>query len=195
MKRLIQLALLLAPLAGCAHLAGGGSSARDRADLWSAAQVALAEQEYVRAEAVFTQLSTRFPDSLEGRESLFYLGALHLDPRNPGWDAGPAQDRLEQYLAGMETATAPRLYRYPEAQILHEIARQLNLPPAERVAALQPGERVVEERVLVPAQQSRELADEVVRLRQLLAERDARVAQQQEELERIRRTLTAPARP
>jgi hypothetical protein len=197
MKRLIQFAVLLVPLAGCAHLPIGGTTVRDRVALWDAAHAALAAEDFARATANFRHLADWHPETLEGRESLFYLGAIHIDPRNPNWSTGPAEDRLGSYLALSEDEGAPRLYRYPEARILHEIARQLNLPAESRVAALQPEERVVEveHRVVAPAEESRELAGEVERLRQQVTERDARIRQQQEELERIRRTLTTPPRP
>jgi len=195
MKRLVRLLTVLLPLGGCAHLGFGGGEAAERADLWTRAQEALAAQEFATAEAAFLEIRDRFPDTLEGRESLFYLGTIHIDPRNPEWDPRPAEDRLAEYLALMEQEDEDsRIYRYPEARTLHELARQLNLPPESRVAGLQPEERVVtvEERVVVPGQQSRELAAEVADLRRQLAERDARIRQQAEELERIRRTLTGP---
>ena len=194
MKRLISLAVV-AVMAGCAHLPGGGSGP-DRDDLWATGHAALADLEFAQAERAFAELARDFAGSLEARESIFYLGAIRLDPRNEDWDPGMAEERLGDYLAIMRDGT--RLYRYPEARTLHEIARQLNLPPDSRVAALQPEERVVtvQERVLVPAQQSQDLAAQIEQLRQQVAERDARIRQQQEELERIRRTLTTPpARP
>jgi TolA-binding protein len=195
MKRLIQLVMVLAPLAGCAHLLPG-SDAGSRARLWTEGHEALARNEFAAAESAFTLLSERYPRSLEGRESLFYLGSIHLDPRNPEWDPEPAEEHFNQYLSFAGTNDGPRVYRYPEAAALHELARQLNLPPEARVPGLQPGERVVrvEDRVVVPASESRELTEQVERLREQLAERDARIRQQQEELDRIRRTLTAPPR-
>jgi hypothetical protein len=190
------LLLVLTGAAGCAHLVGTTEDPRQRTALWAEAQEALAVENFVGAEAAFSRLADGFANSLEGRESLFYLGSIRLDPRNPEWDPAVAQTRLGQYLSYIAMPDGPRLYRYPEAHTLHEIARQLNLPPDSRVAGLQPEERVVTiaERVVVPAEQSRELASEVERLRQQLAERETRIRQQQEELERIRRTLTGPGR-
>lgn len=196
MKRLITCAVVLAVATGCSHLRIDRSGSSERTDLWTEAHQALSREDYPRAEASFRTIVSGYTETLEGRESLFYLGALHLDPRNPDWDPVLAQDWLEEYLAFMGTG-GPRLYRYPEALTLHEIARQLNLPPHSRVEGLQPEERIVtiEERVLIPAEQSQELSAEIERLRQQLAEREARIQEQQEELERIRRTLTAPTRP
>lgn len=192
MKRFAQLLLVLASLTGCAAVGLGGGESADRMELWHRAQEALAAERFEEAEGVFETLARSHPNTLEGRESLFYLGSLRLDPRNPEWDPVPAEARLGEYLAFMEREDGPRLFRYPEARTLHELARQLNLPPDSRVAGLQPQERVVtvEERVVVPGQQSREMAGQIEQLRQQVAERDARIQAQEEELERIRRTLT-----
>jgi len=194
MKLPIQLALIVALLTGCAHLPSIGGESEDATSLWSQAQESLARLDFRGAETSFGRLARNHGGSLEGRESLFYLGAIRLDPRNNDWDSEIAQERLGEYLAPMGEVGGPRLYRYPEAATLHEIARQLNLPPDSRIESLQPEERVVtiEERVLVPAEQSRELATQVERLRQQVAERDETIRLQQEELDRIRRTLTGP---
>src|SRR5690606_10279469 len=96
---------------------------------------------------------------------------------------------LSLYLEG-DSAYLATLHRRPEAVTLLQLARQLNMPAEERVPGLQPETRVVTERVVVPARESRALAAEVDRLRRLLAERDATIQQQKEELERIRKTLT-----
>jgi hypothetical protein len=196
MRFTYPIVLLAALASGCAHLTAGQAAPRERMALWEQGQEALAVNDFVRAEEAFQRLAREHAGTLEGRESLFYLGAIRLDPRNARWDSQAAEVRFGEYLRYLTIEDAPRLYRYPEAQTLHEIARQLNLPPDSRVAMLQPEERVVtvQERVVVPAAQSRELAAEVERLRQQVTERDTRIRQQQEELDRIRRTLTGPGR-
>ncbi|MEX0912739.1 MAG: hypothetical protein WD737_00645 [Gemmatimonadota bacterium] len=192
MKRLVQLALLILPLSGCAHFGLAGNEAEVRQNLWSQAHEALAGGDYSGAAANFERLARTYPTTLEGRESLFYLGAIGLDPRNPAWDSAPAEEWFSRYLGLVGEDGEPRLYRYPEARTLEEIARQLNLPAASRVIGLQPEERVVvqEDRVVAPATESRQLASEIERLQAELADRDARIREQQAELERIRRTLT-----
>jgi TolA-binding protein len=193
MKRLIMLALLGAIGSGCAHLGQPAADARIRTELWTEAQYAFWSGDFVVADATFARLARDYPRTLEGQESLFYLGALRLDPRNPNWDSAAAERRLGSYLALLE-GEGPRLYRYPEARSMFELASELNRPADSRIAALQPGERTirVEERVIVPGQEARELQAEVTRLRQQIAERDTRIREQQEELERIRRTLIGP---
>jgi hypothetical protein len=193
MKRLILLALWGVVGSGCAHLGAATGETRMRGELWTEAQDAFWSGNFASAEATFSRLARDHAGTLEGQESLFYLGAIRLDPRNPNWDSSAAEQRLGSYLALLETE-GPRLYRYPEALSMYELARELNLPPDSRIAALQPGERTIriEERVVVPGQEARDLQAEVTRLRQQLAERDARIREQQEELERIRRTLIGP---
>jgi hypothetical protein len=193
MKRTLSLVILLL-LPACAHL-GLGTSQRDRSEAWTEAHQAFELGEFARATALFEELSERHPDSLEGRESLFYLGVLHLDPRNPNWASLPAETSLARYL-GLDESSPGTIHRRPEGRTLLQLAQQLNMPPQARVPGLQP-EVVTREiegpRVVVPAQESRALAAEVERLRAQLAERDATIRQQREELERIRRTLTRPA--
>jgi hypothetical protein len=196
MKAAVLLPVLGALLFGCAHLQAGQVDARLRTDLWVEAQEAYWRGEFTRAESRFARLARDHAGTLEGQESLFYLGAMRLDPRHDDWDSEVAETYLSDYLDLLD-GEGPRLYRYPEARSLHELARELNLPPGDRIAALQPGERTirVEERVVVPGAQARDLEAEVARLRQQVAERDTRIQQQQEELERIRRTLIGPGRP
>lgn len=194
MKRLAAYLLVLTTLSGCAQLLGTRGESR-RASMWVEAQHALWEGNFPAALEGFTYLQESFPETVEGRESLFYLGVIFMDPRNDEWDSEPAESHLTNYLSLLSDG-GPPLYRYPEAKTLYELAHQLNLPANDRVAALQPEERVirVEERVVVPASESRDLTAEVARLREDLAASQATNQQQQEELERIRRTLTAPSR-
>lgn len=194
MKRLFLMVLLLLPLGGCAHLNLPFGERHDRATLWEDAQSALAAGEFSIAERTFRRLATEYPGSTEGRESLFFLGAIRIDPRNPYWNAQSAETYLAEYLAAEEGGD--RLIRKPEAKTLHEIARQLNLPPQSRVAGLQPEQpEVVEDRLVVPGSELREQEEMIQQLREQITQRDARIEQLEEELERIRRTLTGPGAP
>lgn len=181
--------LAVALLPGCAALGFGGGGDRSGDD-WSQAHQALAVEDYARAAAFFQRLVNEQPESALAREAVFYLGAMRMDPRNPAWDPKPAEGLLRQYLAF--DSVRPVIGNRAEADILLQLAAQLNMPPRERLPAFQP-EVVVEtrpERVIVPAQESRALAAEVAQLRREVAAKDSTIQAQREEIERIRRTLT-----
>ncbi|CAN5841339.1 hypothetical protein BH23GEM6_BH23GEM6_09610 [soil metagenome] len=195
--KLIFLVAFFVVLPACAHL-GLVTGQRDRTASWIEAHNAFSNEDFARASALFSELAERHPNTLEGRESLFYLGTMRLDPRNPHWDPQPAEAALARYLAS-DTMQVGAAQRRPEGQTLLQLAQQLNMAPRDRVPGLQP-EVVTREvevqvqvpRVVVTAQESRALSAEVERLRGQVAERDATIRQQREELERIRRTLARP---
>lgn len=188
MKR-ICLLLSTVLLSSCAQLGLFNSTPPERLRLWDEAHRALTAEDFAQATTLFGRVAHEYPDSDAGRESLFYLGTIRLDPRNPGWDPAPAEEHLKQYLA-MDSVQPGSVHRRPEAHTLLQLARQLNMPAEERVPGLQPGTRVVTQRVVVPARESRALSEEVDRLRKQVTDRDATIRQQREELERIRKTLT-----
>lgn len=188
---------LAATLAACAHRVGAGSAdARERAQLWHDAHIALYQEDFPRAEALFRQLAVEHPETTDGREALFYVGGIHLDPRNPEWNTERAETVLRQYL--LQDTVGTLINRRPEATTLFELARQLNLPPEARVSGLQPGRPAPDDddppRPATPATQLSDLQEENERLRGELAQRDDQVRRQREELERIRRAL-APRTP
>ncbi|MDQ3388170.1 MAG: hypothetical protein M3483_01570 [Gemmatimonadota bacterium] len=191
--------LLVALLVGCAPLSrmGGGS---ERADLWRSAHWAFLAQRFQEADSIFSRLTEHHSDSQEGREAHFYLGTIRMDPRNPGWDSGAAAAELRLYLAEADSADPRAIGRRPEATTLLELASQLNLPPSDRIAALQP-DTVMRTRTvsgaprrIVSAEESRALGAEVDRLRGMVRERDETIRRQREELNRIRNTLAPSGR-
>jgi len=188
MKRTWLLPIFLI-LASCSQLGLLRPDVDEDVLLWEAAHDALSSGAFARADTLFSRLASTFPETTAGRESHFYLGTMRLDPRNPAWDPSPAERHLGRYLAA-DTTEPGTVHRRPEAETLFQLARQLTMPAEERVPGLQPETRVVTQRVVVPATESRALAAEVGRLRQQVAERDATIQQQKEELERIRKTLT-----
>jgi hypothetical protein len=191
MKRL-PIALLPILLLSCAHLPGTRGEQRARSELWHLAHTALYTEDFARADSLFTTLAATYPNADEGREALFYLGTVYIDPRNPDWSSERTETALRQYLH--QDTLGSLIHRRPEALTLLELSKQLNLPPDQRVAGLQPGTRTLVERVVTPATQQRELAAEVDRLRRMVAERDEQIRRQREELDRIRRAL-APRSP
>lgn len=188
-------ALLVLFLGACAHLGVHTTDHRARDALWDQAHRALESAEFARADSLFTRLAADYPDSDAGRESLFYLGALRLDPRNPDWDPQPAEARLRRYL-DMDSSKETAIHRRPEAEVLVEIAHQLNLPPSQRITGLQPGEKVVKvPQRIVAYKETETQANEITDLRQQVASRDAQIKKLQDELDRIRKTLTTGRTP
>lgn len=200
MKRLRALSLLLVVLVpACAHLGlGSGDGSRDA--LWRSGHLALRAGNFRGADSAFARLALHFPDTDQGREALFYLGAIRLDPRNPGWTSRGAADYLSRYLAKADSGDRAEIHRQPEARTLLELANQLNLPAGDRVRALQPQTDTVYRtgpgRIRVaPAEESQALQTENDRLRRVIADREETIKRQREELERIRNTLAPGRRP
>jgi hypothetical protein len=184
--------MLLLALSACAHLGHLGPSpdGSDVADqMWDEAHRALAAGDFISADSLFTRLSVEYPQTDAGRESVFYLGVIRLDPRNPAWDPAPAEQELHRYL-DEDSAGVGTIHRRPEAQTLYELAHQLTMPAESRVPGLQPETRVVTKRVVAPAKESQALADEVADLHRQLDAKDAQIQKLSDELERIRKTLT-----
>jgi len=198
MKR-ICLLVCLGLLAGCAQLLANRDEPDPMRQLWDEAQQALTAMDYPRAAESFNRIAERFPDSSEARESLFFLGMMRLDPRNPEWDPKPAEELLLRYMTP-DSASPVAIQRRTEAETLYQLANQLNLPPEDRIPELQPETKVVEKvvpRRVAPVTNTRAAMAEAARLRREVSERDARIREQQEtirnqqeELERIRKTLT-----
>jgi len=182
--------LLLAFFGACAHLPSAGPN--PSLALWNEAHAALQAQQFARADSLFTRLSTEYAESREGREARFYRGVIALDPRNPRWNPKPAETELERYVAS--DSLPGGVQRLPEAETLLELAKQLNLPSAERVPGLKSETRTVvtpgPTRVITRAGETQAAAAEAERLRARLAERDEEVRRLREELDRIRKTLT-----
>lgn len=187
MKRLgLTLTCLL--LASCASAGAERREASALTELWRQAHWALNAGQFARADTLFGVLIRDYGDTPTGREGLFYLGAVRLDPRNPSWSSELAETSLGLYLGSDSAGQMER--RRPEARTLYELARQLNLPTEARVPGLQAETRVVERRVVVPAREATTLQAEVARLRDQVAARDVQIKRQEEELDRIRKTLS-----
>ncbi|MBA2571654.1 MAG: hypothetical protein H0V06_01315, partial [Gemmatimonadetes bacterium] len=59
-------------------------------ELWRNAHTAFAQERFADAERGFRRVAAEFPERREGREALFYLGSLQMDPRNPKWEPDSA---------------------------------------------------------------------------------------------------------
>jgi hypothetical protein len=185
MKRLLLLGLV-ALLGACAHLPGrqARAEADRRADLWNRAHLALYDSAFARADSLFTRLAADHGGSSEGREAIFYLGTVHLDPRNPAANIERAETAFLRYLD--RNGDEVILHRRPEALTLLALVREITRQPEAPTPVSVPA--------TPPAASIRELQEENDRLRRQIAQRDEQIRQQREELDRIRRAL-APRAP
>ncbi len=190
MKRPVLLLLLLTLLSACATLGLGSrrGEERTRTRLWEQAHAAVAQDSLRVAKAIFQRLVVEHPRTYEGHESRFYLGVLSLDPRS-GVDLGAARQNLSLYLAE-DSLHTPRGHRTRDAASLYALTTELLKPCGGRDAGLP---CPVDTRVVVregePAPPPGEATAELARLRREIAERDARIRELNEELQRIRNTL------
>jgi hypothetical protein len=191
--------LLVLVLASCASVTGQlGPGAVERDRLWREAHAAMAADSFRVATAAFQRLANAHPNTMEGREALFFIGTLYLDPDNPALDPAVAAQNFELYLARDPDAERRRVLRWPEAEALLGLSRELMIPCEERETALRCDPVEIVRRVTVPGPgepgQPPPAANgaEAARLRTQLAERDATIRQLREELRRIRETLAPP---
>lgn len=183
---------LAALLSACAVFAPEnlGPDAARRDGLWRQGHAAMQRDSFRVAMAAFQRLSAEHPHSDFGREALFYLGTLYLEPSNPAYDAGLATQNLELYLTA--DTQGGRVTRRPEAETLLALSRQLTLPCEQRTGSLRCDPQVVTRpggSDTVVVRQGSDQSAEVSRLRRELNERDATIRGLREELERIRNTL------
>ncbi|HEV3050758.1 MAG TPA: hypothetical protein VGX50_10630 [Longimicrobium sp.] len=185
-------AILLATLlSGCAVFAPEnlGPDAARRDDLWRQGHAAMQRDSFRVAMAAFQRLAAEHPRSDYGRDALFYLGTLYLEPANPSYDAGLAVQNLEFYLAA--DTREGRLPRRPEAETLLALSRQLALPCEQRTGSLRCDPQIIarSDTTVVVRPGGGDNSAEVARLRRELNERDATIRELREELQRIRNTL------
>lgn len=178
----------------CATVGIGGSGGRR--ELWEQAHEAMSRDSFRVAEALFARLAREFPRTHEGHEARFYLGVLNLEPRG-GVDLRAADEHLRAYLSGDPQR---RLYGYHhrEAESLLQFTRLMLTPCEQRIppigcTTITRVETRPSEPLPAPPQAGNQ-AEVVARLRQQVADRDARIRELENELQRIRNTL-APRTP
>jgi hypothetical protein len=190
----LSLAVLLASCASLGQSLGPGAAARDQ--LWRQGHAAMNADSFRVAIATFQRLAADHPETMEGREALFYIGTMYLDPSHRGFDAAQAHHNLSLYTARDTLAGRVRVIRRPEAHRLLALSRELTIPCEQRDGPLRCDPEEIVRRVTVPVRVPGEPAPaptgdgaEVARLQRQVAERDATIRQLREELARIRETL------
>jgi hypothetical protein len=191
----LSFAVLLASCASLGQSLGPGAAARDQ--LWRQGHAAMNADSFRVAIATFQRLAAEHPETTEGREALFYIGTMYLDPSHRGFDAAQAHHNLSLYTARDTLAGRVRVIRRPEAHRLLALSRELTIPCEQRDGPLRCDPEEIVRRVTVPVRVPGEPGPapptgegaEVARLQRQVAERDATIRQLREELARIRETL------
>ena len=177
---------LLVVLAAIGCLTGRNASVPEAASHdWpttlAQAEAAASERRYADADRALADFATKYPGTDGAVESLYWRGVIELEPANRDGAPATAAALFEQY----NKADGPLPHRV-EADILRHVALRLQAATATAVAAAPPA--------ATPAASGSAPADlkakdtEIQRLKDELAKAN-------DELERIKRRLTAPTKP
>jgi hypothetical protein len=180
-RRSTTAALLVA--IGCAtsraSLGGGGA---EWGDTLAQAQAAASDHRYADADRILADYAARNPGSTGAAESSYWRGVIALEPANHDGSAQIAVALFETY-----SRSGRSLPHRLEAEVLRDVAMRLQSPGTQTVAVATPSSAS-------PAGSSAGAADlkakdtEIQRLKDELAKAN-------DELERIKRRLTAPTKP
>jgi len=177
---------LLVVLAAIGCVAGRTSSNPETANHdWPTtlgqAEAAASERRYADADRMLADFATRYPGTDGAVESLYWRGVIELEPTNHDGAPTTAAALFEQY----NKVEGPLPHRV-EADILRHVALHLQASAATALASATPA--------ATPAASASAPADlkakdtEIQRLKDELAKAN-------DELERIKRRLTAPTKP
>jgi hypothetical protein len=180
-RRIAMMAALVL-VAGCVTgRAFGGAAREDWGDTLSKAQVAANEHRYADADRLLADFAAKYPGTDGAVESAYWRGVIALEPSNRDGSPQIAAAFFETYSRG--GGKSPHRV---EADILHDIAIRLQAgAPAVAIAAPAPAASTG------PATGAADLKakdSEIQRLKDELAKAN-------DELERIKRRLTAPTKP
>lgn len=166
---------------GC--LTGRGASEQPAAD-WgqtlAQAEVSAGARRYAEADKLLADYSHQYPGTDGAVESAYWRGLFALDPDNP--DASPqvAAALLETY-----ANAGGALPHRREAEILHRIALRLEAPQTNVASA---GGTLP---AVAPVDRSADLKAKDTEIQRLKDE----LAKANDELDRIKKRLTAPTKP
>lgn len=180
-RRTTLAALLVA--AGCVTGRSlGGAARRDWGDTLAQAEAAANDHRYGDADRLLADFAARYPGSEGALESSYWRGVIALEPSNRDGSPQIAAAFFETYNRG-----GGQLPHRVEADILRDIAVRLQGAgaPTVAVAAPAPGASAT------PAAGAADLKAKDTEIQRLKDE----LAKANDELERIKRRLTAPTKP
>ena len=180
-RRTAVTALLVA--AGCVTGRSlAGTARRDWGDTLAQAQTAAGDHRYADADRLLANFAAQYPSSEGAVESAYWRGVIALEPSNR--DASP---QIAAALFETYSRAGGRLPHRVEADILHDIAVRLQGGPAPTVAVASPAPGAS----TPPTAGAADLKAKDTEIQRLKDE----LAKANDELERIKRRLTAPTKP
>lgn len=188
MKRSSIGALVFAGLlAGCATLKAPFES-RGQERLEQGLE-ALARSDYRTAHEHLTWVLQNDPDDEHGRRAMLVLAALEMDPRNPQRRIGAGADYVAAYLGAPDRAT----WTQPIAQTLYLLSLELGAAEERAARAERAAERAQAQLPALPGPtvtaRLRSAEQERDRLRTRVETLEKELAEKEQELERIKKTI------
>lgn len=161
-----------------------GSGGPDWGDTLSQAQVAASDHRYADADRLLADYAARYPGTQGAIESAYWRGVIALEPSNRDGSPQIAAALFETY-----SRAGGKLPHQVEAGILHDIAIRLQAGGSPTVAvATSPTTTSPSAAAPAGAADLKAKDTEIQRLKDELAKAN-------DELERIKRRLTAPTKP
>ena len=170
---------------GCLTGRGGPerpSASRDWGQTLAEAEVAAGDHRYAEADKLLADYSHLYPGTDGAVESAYWRGLFALDPNNPDVSPQVAAALFETY-----ANAGGALPHRREAEVLHRVALRLQTPQSTTVAATATSSSPTS----AAPDRSADLKAKDAEIQRLKDE----LAKANDELERIKRRLTAPTKP
>ena len=185
LSTIVRQTTLAALLVGAGCVTGrslGGAPGRDWGDTLAQAESAASDHRYADADRLLADFAARYPGTEGAIESAYWRGIIALEPSNRDGSPQMSAAFFETY----NRAGGPLPHRV-EAGILHDIALRLQNSGSTAVAVASPAPT---SSTAAPsgAADLKAKDTEIQRLKDELAKAN-------DELERIKRRLTAPTKP
>jgi TolA-binding protein len=192
-RAVVAVAATLVLVSGCitGRSTLGPMALGDWPTLLGRSQQAALERRYADAEQMLAEFAQRYPDTREATETLYWRALYRLDPGNRDASIPTALASLDSYLRS-EIGIAHRL----EAETLQRLGRTVE--SLGRVVGTMAGATASSTSSATPASSSATSERNATELRAKDAEIQRlkdELAKANDELERIKRRLTAPAKP